>query len=342
MRNPVSNGLDASPVIAPAPRHARGSGDPGPEYVLEPGANLVGADLSGRNLANVDLTGADLSNANLSGARLINATLCDASLFGANLARTHLLGADLSGADLTEARAGGAIMGSACLDRATLFNADLSGATLTDASLRGADLRSAQLRGVRLRGADLSDAELRAAELTDADLSGAGVSGADFGDASLVGSRLRNVTGFTEAHWVGVDISNVDFTSAYALRRSIMDENYLHEFRNTNRTNKAIYTLWKATSDCGRSLARWAVLTVGMAVMFAAAYMLVEIDYGDYETVLSPLYFSVVTLTTLGYGDVLPASLGAQIVVLAEVLVGYIMLGGLLSIFATKMGRRAE
>ena len=121
-----------------------------------------------------------------------------------------------------------------------------------------------------------------------------------------------------------------------------MDENYLHEFRNTNRTNNAIYTFWKATSDYGRSLTRWAVLTLTMAITFATAYMLVDIDYGDYETVLSPFYFSVVTLTTLGYGDVLPASLGAQIVVLAEVLVGYIMLGGLLSIFATKMGRRAE
>ena len=57
---------------------------------------------------------------------------------------------------------------------------------------------------------------------------------------------------------------------------------------------------------------------------------------------LSSFYFSVVTLTTLGYGDVLPASLGAQVVVLFEVIMGYIMLGGLLSIFATKMGRRAE
>ena len=54
------------------------------------------------------------------------------------------------------------------------------------------------------------------------------------------------------------------------------------------------------------------------------------------------MYFSVVTLTTLGFGDVLPASVSAQVVVIAEVIIGYMMLGGLLSIFATKMGRRAE
>jgi uncharacterized protein YjbI with pentapeptide repeats len=327
------------------PRHARDAeaeAEPDAELALVPGAKLVGADLSDRNLAGVDLSGADLSRANLSGSRLINAKLAGTTLFGARLDRAHLLGADLTGADLTEASCGAAIFGSATLDDAVLFNADLSGATLTDASLVRADLRSARLRDVRLRSADLSDAELRSAELANADLSGTEVAGADFGDASLVGCRLRNVTGFTEAHWVGVDISDVDFTSAYALRRSIMDENYLYEFRNTSRTNALIYQVWRATSDCGRSLVRWGALTLVMALSFALAYAQVDIDYGDYETWLSPFYFSVVTLTTLGYGDVLPASLPAQIVVLAEVLMGYIMLGGLLSIFATKMGRRAE
>ena len=67
-----------------------------------------------------------------------------------------------------------------------------------------------------------------------------------------------------------------------------------------------------------------------------------SIDFGDYPTILSPLYFSVVTLTTLGYGDVLPASLAAQCVAMLQVVAGYFALGGLLSIFANKMARRAD
>ena len=47
-------------------------------------------------------------------------------------------------------------------------------------------------------------------------------------------------------------------------------------------------------------------------------------------------------MTTLGYGDVLPASTSGQIVAMIQVVIGYVMLGGVLSIFATKMGRRAE
>jgi hypothetical protein len=47
-------------------------------------------------------------------------------------------------------------------------------------------------------------------------------------------------------------------------------------------------------------------------------------------------YYSVVTFTTLGFGDVVPKDLWAEIAVTAEVITGYIMLGGLISIFATK------
>ncbi len=319
--------------IRPHPRRAEEVG---------PGAHLVGMDLSGRDLSGADLTDADLSGADLTGARLVRADLRGATLFGATLARTHLLGADLAGADLTQAQARGAILGSARLEGAVLFDADLGDATLTEATLRHADLRSANLCGARLRGADLTAAELRGADLAEADLTGAAVGSADFGDASLRGARLRGVSGFTTADWVGVGIADVDFNGAYALRRTILDENYLHEFRTTSRTSAAVYAVWKATSDCGRSLTRWALLTLTVALLFGLAYTQVSLDQGDYPTALSPFYFSVVTLTTLGFGDVVPASLGAQIVVLVEVVIGYIMLGGLLSIFATKMGRRAE
>jgi hypothetical protein len=82
--------------------------------------------------------------------------------------------------------------------------------------------------------------------------------------------------------------------------------------------------------------------TLLLATVFGGLYTQVDIAFGDYETPLSPFYFSIVTLTTLGYGDVLPASLPAQILVIVQVTIGYVMLGGLLSIFSNKMGRRAE
>jgi hypothetical protein len=79
-----------------------------------------------------------------------------------------------------------------------------------------------------------------------------------------------------------------------------------------------------------------------IAVIFAIAYTRVGIDYGDYQTSLSPLYYSVVTMTTLGYGDAVPTSIAAQILASIQALLGYVGLGGLLSILSNKLARRAD
>ncbi len=49
----------------------------------------------------------------------------------------------------------------------------------------------------------------------------------------------------------------------------------------------------------------------------------------------------IVTFTTLGFGDVTPKTTKAALWVMAEVVVGYIMLGGLISILANKLARRS-
>jgi hypothetical protein len=55
---------------------------------------------------------------------------------------------------------------------------------------------------------------------------------------------------------------------------------------------------------------------------------------------LTLFYYTVVTFTTLGFGDIIPESSTAAICVTVEVILGYIMLGGLITIFASKPGRR--
>ncbi|MEM9203751.1 MAG: pentapeptide repeat-containing protein [Actinomycetota bacterium] len=303
---------------------------------------LIGADLRDLDLRGVDFRGAVLDRADLRNAKLNGADLSGASMRDVNLDDAELIGARLDGADLSDANVRRAVLGRASMVDATLFNADLSEASLTDADLTKADLRAATLDEARLLNTTLLDADLTHASLLDADLEGADVTDATLRGANIRGIHLRSVRGFDSADWVEVLIGDTEFEGAHLIRRVILDQNYLHEFRNRDRTHAVIYQVWRVTSDCGRSFGRWGLLTAVFATVFAIAYTQVEIDYGDYETTLSPLYFSVVTLTTLGYGDALPASMPAQILVLIEVIVGYVMLGGVLSIFANRMGRRAD
>ncbi len=319
-----------------------GAPDPDPASRDLRGIRLIGENLAGVDLSGCDLSGADLSRADLSGARLGRARLRDTVLFGVDLTGAELLGADLAGADLTDVRGSGAGFGGADLAGATLFNAQLSGATFTQATLRDADLRGADLNEARIREANLQGANLARAELTGADLEQSAVDGASFHGAGMRGIRPRGITGYGSADWIGADIVGVDFSGAYLLRRTIMDQNYLHEFRTQSRTTAVLYWIWWATSDCGRSFARWGLWTALLAAVFAGLFQFVSVDYGDHPTPLSPFYYSVVTLTTLGYGDVVPASAAAQTLAMVEVGLGYVMLGGLLSIFANKMARRAE
>ncbi len=68
------------------------------------------------------------------------------------------------------------------------------------------------------------------------------------------------------------------------------------------------------------------------------SFMVPNLDFYNFNTLI---YYSVVTFTTLGFGDITPKTPEATRWVMAEVIIGYIMLGGLISIFATKVARRS-
>lgn len=332
----LSGGDFTGAVLGKADLHGAGLTRAGLSAVDLAGADLHGADLTGADLSGADLTGADLRDAALVGANMRGAILTEADLTGA-----ELLGADLTDADLSKCRAVRAGLGNVTLDGVHAFGADLSDASLSGASVKRADLRSTNLTRARMRDCDLTDADLERADMHETDLRGSTVTRTRFVRVDLAGAHLQALRDGARATWIEAKVAEVDFCGAYLLRRAIMDENYLHEFRQQGPWHRAVYWMWWATSDCGRSALRWGVLTCAFALLFAVGFGFVTVDYGRYETGLSPLYYSIVTLTTLGYGDVLPASTAAQILALIEVTVGYVMLGGLLSIFSTKMGRRA-
>lgn len=80
-------------------------------YLIGPGAQLGGVNLSGQVLFNADLARADLEDANLTAVNLSAAQLGAADLTGANLTRANLTGAELS--------SGSAVMSHVTWTRAT-------------------------------------------------------------------------------------------------------------------------------------------------------------------------------------------------------------------------------
>ncbi len=287
--------------------------------------DTIGIDLGLARLRHADLTGAQLDHATLRGAQLDHATLTEAKL-------NH--------ADLSFAR----------LDHARLWGVELSYAKVAHAKLNHADLMYAELGGSILEGCDLSDANV--IDVTY--------------DRSELDGRCRGVRAATcyghplfKRH-----VQDQDFIDTLA--RSLRHERESLSRRakgpprdfSLNLLGKRFKNLWARCrfniwrwSDYGRSFGRVFLFSFVVVALFGFifSYGRSAIDgsgmlhYSDTtpNSWLTPFYYSIVTFTTLGFGDVTPCTTVGQIVVILEVIFGYITLGLLVSILANRFARRS-
>jgi hypothetical protein len=92
----------------------------------------------------------------------------------------------------------------------------------------------------------------------------------------------------------------------------------------------SLFLAWEATCGYGESLSRW-ILTCGIilivfTVIYAWFHLIQPVSsWFDY------FYFSAVTLTTLGYGDIHPVGIAGKLVACVEVVIGLLMFGMLLT-----------
>lgn len=140
-------------------------------------------------------------------------------------------------------------------------------------------------------------------------------------------------------------------------KRYVADQQFIRAFKDIHPFWALI---WRWSSDYGRSLGVWALWSLLIALSFSFVYMpapawfpewlqetmpqfhqVTVTDSNGDLTFWKSFYFSIVTFTTLGFGDVVAANTSARILVTLEVIFGYIMLGGLISIFANKLASRS-
>jgi tetratricopeptide (TPR) repeat protein len=155
----------------------------------------------------------------------------------------------------------------------------------------------------------------------------------------------------------------------YFERTKLKPKYYWSRMRKRNKsknekTNRQKKSRWKILSDniidifnsvmsrlfhlyCGYGERpfRAALISLGFIFLFS----LIFCCFGLIDHASSPkdkllgwpqaFYFSIVTFTTLGYGDILPQNWIGQVLVAFEVLLGYFMLGALVAIIIRKITR---
>jgi hypothetical protein len=313
--------------------------------------DLRGAPLSGADLWKANLSRADLLKANLSGAYLREANLSGANLWGADLSRAQLKGANLSRTNLWEAN----------LSEADLSEVNLSGANLCEANLLKADLWKADLSGAALRGANLSGTNLWGADVSGADSEGVVYTTNEvfnrlkkcympkISHRIPLLNRLKRLQNWKEmgmTNFGGIDTTRMNGSKNSILKRYIEDYQFIEGFKKKSWFHGwVIYPLWKATSDCGRSLLLWLIWSLGFMGLFSAVYHHHRNAWFHDASWnwMNVWYLSVVKFMTLGFENVTPRvdHPTAQGWMMAEVVIGYIMLAGLISILVNKLARRA-
>ena len=337
-------------------------------------ANLRGAFMRGASLDGARLRGADLIHADLQDAQLHNADLRGANLLLADFTGAALKGADLRDTtnpdDVTELghvrrgpRFKEANLENADMRGAFCYGSDFSSANLLGTNFRGALLQEANLSSLNMRELNFENADLSWAKLSDSDLTGANLTGANLSSADLESAKLTEAkitqANLQSANLQDTEVSGIEYdrstlfrgirvATCYGssrFRRFAQDQDYIEELK---QASPLAYRLWWIMTDCGRSMLRVVTWSLTFTVLFGLGYYLLGRDAFSIANVegigwsfFTTLYYSLVTFTTLGFGDITPNTKLAATIVMAEVVIGYVMLGILISILANKVARRS-
>ncbi len=270
-----------------------------------------------------------------------SANLQGAKLYCANLQEAKVSYANLQGADL----------GGANLQGAELFDAELQGVNLFCTKLQGALLQQAKLQGAYLKYANLQSADLEGANLQGADLGGANLLGAKLmgsivdGSTSFLGCKIDENTDFRHT---GLENTRIESGTKSLLKYNIRRMNWKDWYANKRFLQWPVKLFW-SISNYGISTFRIIVWFFGLALVFAGLYYILSIvsppgvvnSLVDGKEGLVPgwlipfrsIYFSIVTMTTLGFGDMHAncRSFLGHLLLTIQVILGYVLLGAMVT-----------
>lgn len=265
---------------------------------------------------------ADLRGINLTEISVQNAEICNANFNYANFKCSHLSQVILRHVNFI----------SADLRGSRVFNITLAG----DSSIAGADLRGAFvniLRGVNdtsvkypFKYEPVSALYLITALILSL-----------FTDRNVYFDKTGKHTRF-----LANDVSALTAPDNKMLRHYIDWYQYvftkLASLRDQSIKDKIIFSLSIVTTKAWSSYVSLAVTGLVINLLFAAIFCLYYSNFnGLDDNYFSAFYYSAVTFTTLGYGDITPEGGWARLLVVLEVVLGYVTLGMFVYLLSRKV-----
>jgi len=224
------------------------------------------------------------------------------------------------------------------LDRARFDYAHLEGSSFYLANLKGADFGHAWLQGASFALAIVDNSTIFWGPPSKREIK--------------PGHVIETMNRYT--NFIGVPLENVriDPTTKQLLEYNIRQMNWKEWYKEHPKLKWPIKFFWWM-SDYGLSTGRIIFTFFGLAIIFANIYYhwgrifppgIIGNLFIDRSGIVIPwqlvplrtLYFSIVTMTTLGFGDMYayPTSWTGHILLMVQVILGYVLLGALVTRFS--------
>jgi uncharacterized protein YjbI with pentapeptide repeats len=312
-------------------------------------------DHSEYDIQDVLLEGGDFSSWNLKGVNLgtyrqYERQTAEVFLSQANFDKAHLEKSQFEFSHLEGTR-----FHEAHLENANMMFAYLNNSFLLGIHLENADLHCAELRNANACNAHLNNAIFIDSHLQGTEFNNASIVGAQFRIAHVDGStsfRFCNVDRKTDFREVGLDNVQVDPATKQLLEYNIRRMNWDEWYKEHWSLQWPVRLFWWM-SDYGINTWRIICCFFGLALIFAViyancaywcsseivCYLKVEPHLPLWHyfllLLLRPIYFSVVTMTT-GFSNMYAnaQSIWGHILIGIQVVLGYILLGALVTRFA--------
>jgi len=299
----------------------------------------------------IDLTGSNFRDCKLEGINLSNAIL-KKSIFNGAIIKN----ADFSRSDLRETTFFATKSENTNYYNAKFNNSDLSYGYFSSCNMKICDFESSALTGAKFINSEMIKANLQKCNLNDSILNGSDISFASLQDANLHNARVNYKTNldhiflskktdmrcvnYSNAQYDGLTLSKIN----YLIRRKNWEDNY-----KNNKIKSIMSRFFWHMSDYGFSTIRIVSYFALFIITFSAIYFLMgfihppgvidNLFVADGQklqlsiVILRSIYFSFVTMTTLGFGDIYVStnSFTGYFLVVLQTLIGYFMLGAIIT-----------
>lgn len=265
-------------------------------------SDLRGINLTGISIQNAAINNANFAYANFAGSHLFQVILRNVNFVSADLRNSHVVNVTLA-------------------DNSTIAGADLRGAFVN--ILRGVNDSSV---AYPFRYEPVSALYLIRALILSL-----------YTDRNPYFDQAGEHTRF-----LANDVSGVAAPDNKMLRRYIDWYQYvfskLASLRSQSTKEKIFFSLSIVMAKAWSSYVSHAVTGLVFNLLFALMFYL---NYSNFngldENYFSAFYYSVVTFTTLGYGDITPQGAWARLLVMFDVILGYVTLGVFVYLLSRKV-----